>query len=183
MDLFNYENGVALPSEHAYLVSPYKNILERDESKSKEYAIRELTYIELVCSFKKSNPFSGYSDDIRPFKVAEEVFKNPSYEPDDLIKEGIIKYKKFQNEAAPSLRFYQAVKEATEKLISFFETVNFNERSKLGVAVYKPSDITKAVGEATAVLNNLNTLKEKVQQELYESSKTRGARDIGEFEK
>jgi len=183
LHLFEVRDNVALPTTEALIISPYKEIWERDTSEKKEQAIKEFTYIELCCSLKKANPFAGYNEDERYSRVAENVFPDtPDYVPDTLVQKGIEQYKKFQTEASPSMAFYESVVVAVKKLQNFLNNVDLRERSKMGMAVYKPTDISKAASDAVNVLANLTTLKEKVQQELFEASKTKSQRTIGAFE-
>ena len=183
LHLFEVRENVALPTTEALLVSPYKEIWERDTTQDKEQAIKEFTYVELCCSLKKANPFAGYDESERYTRVSENVFPdNPNYVPDELVQRAMVQYKKFQTEASPSMSFYESVVISVKKLQNFLNTVDLRERSKMGMAVYKPTDISKAASDAVNVLNNLTTLKEKVQQELFEASKTKSQRTIGAFE-
>ena len=43
----------------------------------------------------------------------------------------------------PSKVYYESVLNAAEKLKSFFNTINFDLRTKGGAPLYKPADITK----------------------------------------
>lgn len=183
MDLFTIENGVAKPSEHALLVEPFKTIWETDKSKIKGDAMKSLTYIELLCSIKKSNPFSGYDEAIRPQKVGKEVYKDEGYQPTDLEKEGINTYIEFLNEASPTLSFYRASLRAAMELKTFYDTVDLNERTNGGAAVYKPGDITRGLKETAEVIKSLKDLESQVQTEVVEKSKTRGQREIGIYER
>lgn len=183
MDLFTIENGVAKPSEHALLVEPFKTIWEQDKSKIKGDAMKSFTYIELLCSIKKSNPFSGYDEEQRPIKVGKEVYKDEGYQPTDLEKEGINTYIEFLNEASPTLSFYRASLRAAMELKTFYDTVDLNERTNGGAAVYKPGDITRGLKETAEVIKSLKDLEGQVQTEVVEKSKTRGQREIGIYER
>lgn len=184
MDIFEIQNGKAIPTTHALLIEPYKTIWESDTSKNKSEAIRKFTYIELMCSRKKTNPFIGYSEDIRHDKVFKNVFgDSTSISIDPLIEEGIKVYKEILEEASPTLTYLIAALEAAEKVKNMMRNVDFDERTNGGAAVYKPGDITKALKETNEVVKSLMALKEKVENELMEDTKTRGARDIGYFER
>ena len=183
MDLFTIENGVAKPSEHALLIEPFKNIWAEDKSRIKGEAMKSFTYIELLCSIKKSNPFSGYDEAIRPQKVGKEVYKDEGYQPTDLEKEGIKVYIEFLEEASPTLSFYRASLRAAMELKTFYDTVDLNERTNSGAAVYKPGDITRGLKETAEVIKSLKELEGQVQTEVVEKSKTRGQREIGMFER
>ena len=72
--LFTVENAVAKPNVETLLISPFKEIWERDTSSDKSQAIKEFTFIELMTSKKKTNPYAGYADDIRFNKLREIYF-------------------------------------------------------------------------------------------------------------
>ena len=81
--LFIVENSIAKPNTETLLISPFKEIWERDESEDKETAIKEFTFIELMSCKKKSNPYAGYSDEIRKDKLKEFLFgKDSQWSPD-----------------------------------------------------------------------------------------------------
>jgi hypothetical protein len=66
---------------------------------------------------------------------------------------------------------------------NFFDTFDMTEKSeRTGLPVYKPGDITRALNDTDKVLQNLNSMKEKVEQELFEQTKTRSNKQINPFE-
>lgn len=182
MNVFQIEQGVVKPTAEILLISPFKEIWARDKTVKKETALRDFSYIEFMCSYKKSNPFIGFVPRERHRKICETVIHDISYVPDDLVKKGIELYKDWQENASPSLRFYKSVVKANEKLIRFAEDINLNERDAKGSAVYKPSDITSITSKAYENLKTLTLMKEKVEQEVFEASKTRSNRNINVFE-
>lgn len=185
MDLFEIHNEKALPSTHALLIEPYKTIWESDKTKGKEEAIKKFTFIELMCSRKKSNPFIGYGELERYSKVAKNVYGDELHKPtnDILVEEGLAVYKELLYKASPSLSYLEAALEASERLKEMLKTVDFGERTQGGAAVYKPADITRALKETNDVVRNLTVLKEKVNDELLEDTRTRGSREVGHFER
>lgn len=179
--LFTIENSVAIPNTETLLISPFKEIWERDKTKDKEVALKEFTFIELMTSKKKSNPYSGYSDDIR-FERLKEVLFHEDWEINPLMERALIKVVEFQKDASPTYSYYMAVLEAAEKMKSFFKEFDINERNEKGVPVYKPAEITRALNDTDKVLQNLDSMKEKVEQELFEQTKTRSNKVINPFE-
>lgn len=182
MNIFIVENGIVMPTPEILLVSPFNKIWERDTTKKKEHALKEFAYIEFMCSYKKANPFIGFPPKDRHRKICESVLHNISYIPDDAVKRAMGLYRDWQENASPSLRFYKAVVKANEKLVAFAEVIDLNERDNKGSAVFKPSDITSITSKAYENLKTLTLMKEKVEQELFEVSKTRSNRQINAFE-
>lgn len=186
MNIFELNgNQIVVPTEHALLVEPFKTMWEQDETKDKRSAIKKFTFIELMCSRKKSNPFIGYSEEERSSKIIENIYGKEKINPweDPLIEKAIQVYKQLMYEASPSLSYLEAALESAERLKEMMRTVDFEERTNGGAAVYKPGDITKALKETNEVVKSLAALKEKVEAELLNDVKTRGSREIGHFER
>lgn len=180
--LFQVEDRRVSPNTETLLVFPFKEIWERDESENKEVARQEFTYIEFMASMKKSNPYAGYSEDQKSDKIIENEIHIEDWEPDVLVNEAIVKVKDFQTNASPTYSYYMAAKLGANKMQSFFETFNMNDvNEKTGNPIYKPRDITSALNDTAKVLENLNAMKEKVEQELFESTRMKGEKEISHF--
>ena len=180
--LFIVENNIAKPNTETLLIEPFKALWERDKTPDKDVAIKEFTYIELMSSKKKSNPYAGYSDSMRSKKLAEVLFGDPTWKPDALVEQGLAKIVEFQKEASPTYTYYISVLEATEKMKDFFTTFDINEVNDKGARVFKPNEIVMAISNTDKLLQNLHSMKEKVEQELFEQAKTRGMKQINPFE-
>ena len=57
--LFIVENNVAKPNTETLLISPFKEIWERDLTEDKEIVLKEFTFMDLVSSKRKTNPYAG----------------------------------------------------------------------------------------------------------------------------
>lgn len=180
--LFVTENGVAKPNTETLLISPFKDIWERDISLDKEQAIKELTFVEFMSSKKKTNPYAGYADEPR-FNRLKQILFSEDWTMDALIEQALAKISDFQKEASPTYRYYTSASNAAEKMRTFFDEFDITERNERnGNPLYKPSDITRALNDTDKVLQNLNSMKEKVEQELFEQTKTRNNKTINPFE-
>jgi hypothetical protein len=185
MDLFKVEGNLVVPTEHALLISPYKDIWDRDPAKDKAKAKQEFAYIELNCSYKKSNPYKGLPDDARKKKVGEVVFKEEytTFVEDELIIEGFKVYHELRLVAAPTLQYYLAAKGGAEKMIKWLDDFDMTDvNARTGLPLYKPREITSALKDSYEVMKTLNTMEEKVYEQLFESAKTVGNKDINHFE-
>lgn len=179
--LFTVENFKATPNIETLLISPFKEIWERDVSKNKEIAIKEFSYIELYTSKKKANPFSGYSSDIRATKLKGMIFKK-EVKLDSLVNEAIVMIEQLQKEASPTYSYYSAALEAVEKMKDFLNSFDINEVNEKGVRTFKPNEIIMAISNTPKLLENLNLLKEKVEQELFNVTKTKSNKQTNYFE-
>lgn len=181
--LFTVESKVVSPTTQSLLISPFKEIWNRDTTKDKMYAIEDFSYIEFMASIQKSNPYSGYSEDQRPDKIIKDIITRAEWDQDDpLIVKGIEKLKEFQAEASVTYNYYMSAKVAAEKMQQFFINFSMNQiNERTGAPVFKPRDITSALNDTSRVLENLNTLREKVDNEVFEEVKKKGQKIVSPF--
>lgn len=179
--LFTVQNSIVRPNTETLLIPPYKEIWERDTSKDKHDAIMEYTYIEFMISKNKSNPYAGYGDEERHEKL-KKIYFTEDWEPDTLVKKGMEELHEFQIRASVTYRYYIATVEAIEKMRTFFVTFDIMETNEKGALLYKPSDITRAINDTDKILQNLMAMKGRVEQELFEQTKTKGNKQINHFE-
>lgn len=180
--LFTIESKIVKPYTETLLISPFREIWERDTNAGKFTAIDEFTYIEFMTSVKKSNPYRGYTPEERAKRLAVDIMKHELYEPDELVKRGMEVLVEFQQTASPTYNYYMSAKKAIYKIQTFFDTFDLNETNeKTGMPLYKPKDVTTAVNDTEKVLQNLSTLQEKVDNELFETTKTKGQKIVSPF--
>lgn len=180
--LFKIEDGFVVPQPEILLVHPFSEIWERDEDTKKIVAKKELGYIEFMTSMMASNPYRDYSDDRKSEEVKKGLHIDEDWKPDKLVEDGIKYLDVLQTEGSISYRYWLSNKNVLEKQIQFFDEIDLNERNfKTGMPIYKPSDIPAAVEKAEKVLIVINNLKAKVDEELYETNKNKGGKEVSVF--
>lgn len=179
--LFQISENIVYPNEETLLISPFKEIWERDNSKKKETALKELTYIEFMSSQLKSNPFRGYRDSARNLILKKNILRDENWEPDSLILSAINLIDEFQKNGSPSYFLYKKAIVAKEKLEDFFEAFELSERTDKGSYALKPKDITGALLDLEKVVINLESLREKVEKELFEEVRNKSDKVISYF--
>jgi hypothetical protein len=181
--LFKVEGQAVLPNTETLLISPFKEIWERDEHPEKDRAIAEFKYMEFMTSALKSNPYKGYDTAQRRVKVKESCGFESNWEPDDLIKDGMALIEEFQIEASENYQYYLAALKAANSMKDFFSTPGILQmaNAKTGNPLYKPKDLTNALKDTDAVLTNLKGLKTKIEEELYTAKKSRANKVISSF--
>lgn len=180
--LFTVTEKTVFPNPETLLISPFKEIWNRDKGKEKYAALEEFAYIEFMSSMKKSNPYRQYPENQKEGKVRQAVITREDWEPDELIIQGIHKVMQFHKEASTTYNYYMAAKRAAEKMQEFFNEVDITAvNPKTFNPVYKPRDITSALNDTEKVLSNLKTLEKKVEEELYEETKNRSNKEISFF--
>lgn len=181
--LFKFTGKVVHPNEETLLIHPYKEIWDRDKNEGKEQAIKEFSYMEFMTSLLASNPYIGYDESRRHRQLCKDVMMDSDYVPDELVQKGMEKIRQFQQEASPSLAFYEAALKGINKLRTFFNTFNINERNDKDVPIYKPKEITSALLDVDKAIASLYALRKKVEEEVFEAVKTKGDKVISPFAK
>lgn len=182
--LFNIEGRAVFPNPETLLITPFKDIWERDKTPSKAIAIQEFAYIEFMTSMLKSNPYREYPEDKKETIIRKDVITEIDWQPDGFVKHAMKKIEEWQMEGSLSYTYWMSNKKAAEKMIDFFETFDIDERNpKTMNPIYKPRDITGAISDAEKTLTTLNALKVKVDEEIFESIKTKGQKIISPFSK
>ena len=180
--LFIVSEKTVFPHAETLLISPFKDIWERDKDKKKVNALEELAYVEFMTSMKKSNQYRQYPESQKEGKVRAAVITREHWEPDELIKQAMHKIIQFQQEASTTYNYYMAAKKAAEKMQNFFLEVDINAvNEKTMNPLYKPRDITAALNDTEKVLSNLKNLEKKVEEELYKETKNRSNKEISFF--
>lgn len=180
--LFVVEKNVVKPNPEVLLIHPFSEIWERDNSANKARAIKDFTYMEFLTSKKKTNPYEGYSEEVREKKLREEYYPEGWYD-DNLIEIGLAKIRQFQEEASHTMNYYLDALHAAENTRKFLRNIDLNARNeRTGNPLYKPKDVTSALADTEKIIQSLFVLKEKVDQELFETVKTKGGKTIGYFE-
>ena len=180
--LFKVENQRVIPVTETLLISPFKEIWERDTDSRKGTAILEFTYIEFVSSELKSNPYKGYETDKRKLKIKREIMPQ-GWEPDNLIQKAIERIEEFQKEASSNYSLYKDALIGKEKLQRFLREFNLDERTRTNALILKPGDVTKTLLEIDKVATSLNSLEKKVEEDLYETVRMRANKEISIFAK
>ncbi len=208
MNLFTIEDGIVKPIPETLLIYPFDVIWNRDEDPKKHLASKEFAFIEFSCSYKKDNPYVGYPQTIElpnidlenieeetveqePFfinfrqeKIIKGLFKDyPEWQPDDLIVKALIAYRDFQNEASPSIQFYESALNGVRALQDYYNTLDMRKVTNGGALVNKPADVSRGLSQTAGVLKNLEELKDKVQQELLDAGRVRANRVVNPFER
>ena len=184
--IFVIENGVVKPTPEILLISPFKEIWERDTTPKKAVALAEFGLIEYYKSPKKSNPFKGYlDDDERLSKIIKYLFsfREEEYVPDELIIQGFEVYEDFLKGSSVSYGVLQDANKAVKSLQKFLGNVDVSETNDRGMPIYKPVDIASAIAKLPDLFRTLKTLEDNIQQELLEKTRTRADREINHFEK
>ena len=186
MNVFVYDNvnnRLEINEGEIFLVTEFKNLLNKDQSKNKELAFKELTYIYLALDWK--SPYSQYTElerheeALRDSGLTEEEFNNP------VFREACRKYRALQ-ESNLSVRMLNAAKLGAQQFIDYFTIIaDLNERDVNGKPVFDAKKHFETMSKMHDLHEELTSLENLVKKELTETSTLRAGAvedfDPGDF--
>ena len=186
MNVFVYDNvnnRLEINEGEIFLVTDFKNLLNKDQSKNKELAFKELTYIYLALDWK--SPYSQYTElerheeALRDSGLTEEEFNNP------VFREACRKYRTLQ-ESNLSVRMLNAAKLGAQQFIDYFTIIaDLNERDVNGKPVFDAKKHFETMSKMHDLHEELTSLENLVKKELTETSTLRAGAvedfDPGDF--
>jgi hypothetical protein len=165
----------------------YKAILDRDKTKGKQEAQKQLTYIWAICSLDESTcMYADILDKAERVALAkDDIFGSKSkYDPDtdELVKQAVIAYRQHnpKNEYDEQVEFMYG--EVT-RLRRFIQNFNYEqERTEGGAMVLKPEDIRKVVESTAALVKDIDTMRTLAKEKREREKSIRGGGVEGLFE-
>lgn len=171
MNLFTLDNGRVKFSPEALTVKEFKTLWDRDQSKTKEYAVEELAYVFYITDYK--SPYLSYDMDAREHKIKTDVITKKNWKPDEKIQEAIQKYSELQE--TPSMGLLKDAEVALDKIRYYFQHVDVVNDEDGSVTKTLISNVEKLGG----VIKGLSMLRDLVDKEVSENKRVRGQGTLG----
>lgn len=156
------------------LIPEFKKIWDRDNSKIKASATKELAYVYFVADYKSEYNIYGIE---KRLVVAKEIMEDEKYVSDILVENAITKYTKLQETS--SMRYLRSIRDTVDSIIKFNDALKFN--SDTDAKTYNPSLATKALKDVGSIVEDLEKWEKKVYGE-EEQMNIRGGGKVGLFE-
>lgn len=171
------KNEIQLTPEVLAVPALYK-LWERDKSRNKITAKKELTYVVFLCDFK--SPYKDIPYEEKDKIIRSDIFgKRSSWEPDVLVKEALDKYKQLQK--TRHMRLLESTFKTEEEITKYFNNIDMTKLDDFGKPIYTMDSIIKNMEKVGSVIKSLTTLEKQVQSEILELS-ARGGSEIGYYE-
>ena len=161
-------------------VPEFRAIWDRDRTKGKGRATKELSFIAFLCDNTPVNPYMGYSEEIREDILKEDFIGDSKWEPDDLVLQGIRKLNSLFE--TPSSRLLAGALVAADQLAGWFKNIDFTKLDEAGKQVYSARELSSNLGAVGNIIKSLKQLEKQVRQEQLDDSTARGGSEIGIFE-
>lgn len=186
MNVFNFDNltkQLEINEPELLLIKEFSALLNRDKTKNKEKATKELTYIYLAIDWK--SPYNQYSELERHNEaISDSGLTEPEFN-DPIFRAACRKYRALQD-SNKSIKLLRAAERAADQFIDYFETiVDLNERDNNGKPIFTAEKVMKEMANLHKVHEELVTLEAEVKKELTEQSNIRAGAvegfDPGDF--
>lgn len=164
-NLFELKNNQVVIQPEAFPIPEFKILWDRDKSKGKDQAYKELCYVYYFTDFK--SPYNSYPEAEREKIIIKDFMRDEKWQPDSTILDAVLKYQKFQD--SPSMRMLKASRAAQEKLTKYMET------GECDVDVKELMTVLSNIGKS---IESVDKVEEKVKKELSSNEKIRGGGNI-----
>lgn len=161
-----------------YSLAPFKVIWDRDKSKSKNKAHKDLAYIFWMSDFRSY--VSDITDEVeRSKEVISLITEDGNYVPDEIVKEAIVLYKK---DVPLSLNFLQDIKVSINELRRYFRELDLAEIDDKGKLVHNANQVMNSIKGTGDLLETMEKLETKVKKDIDMMGSTRGAKTKSIYE-
>jgi hypothetical protein len=152
------------------LIPEFQRLWIQDKSHNKAKALREFAFIYFMADFQSE--YNAYGLD-KEEQIADDIFGDPKYRPNDSMMEAIGKYEKLQQ--THSLRMLKAIQSQADRLI------RHNELEAMKDTDYDPRKAMASMKGFEDVMEQLEKWTKKVAGEEDEMI-IRGGGKVGLFE-
>ncbi len=178
--LFSVVDGkVKLLREELELIPEFRPLLALNYNKGegdvdgrkRHRAEREFTYMWFMYSFL--TPYYDSSESERHEESLKTADLPSDYKFSEELKAAIARYKSLQNTLV--LRLINAARKGIDKLISYYETIDFTERTATGAVVHDPGKFmasVKQIADLQVQMQQLDELQRKELQTLSNGMKS-----------
>lgn len=174
MRLLKYEGYTLTVEPEALLIKSIRTLWNRDRSKDKARALKELGFIYFYV-----DPRSAYmylTDlESRKDKIIEEEGLPKDWKPDKIVEEAMKSYK--DSVITTSYLLLEDAKFAVDNLRKYLREMDFTATDDKGKPKYPVNTLATAVNQMTDMAEKLMKTEKIVAQEIAENSKMRGQKE------
>jgi hypothetical protein len=182
MKLFEMKNWQLTVSEEAWGLLPFKKILDRDKSKEKELALKEMLFIFYFCDIKSD--YGTIFDEKEKIKeIKHDIGLPESWEIDKTMQEAIDLYNKRNTTVIQEL-YKDTIKSASE-IGGYLRNTRLllEERDSNGRPIYDIAKITSSAEKIPGLMRKLrDAYSEVVKEQIDNDNKKKGKQQFNTFE-
>lgn len=180
MKLLTMKKWQLTVSEEAWGLAPFRKILEKDKSKEKENAIKDMTFIWFYADIRSD--YLNMSPEIREAEIKKDIGLPANWTMSKEVKEAI----EFYNKDATALqRLYRQTLASVQAIGDYLENAAalLAERDNNGRPVNDIAKITGAVQKVPKMMRDVKEAYKEVVKEIEDTeNKKKGSRTFNTFE-
>jgi len=180
MKLFDIRGEEVILNAQVLGIPAFKDLYERDKTKGKKVAYKEISYVTFLCDNTTDNMYRGYDESDRERILKRDFIRDKNWKPDKLILDAIKKFKELQRTATSKL--YESALNGANKLAGYFTNVNFDDLDEDGKPLHSAKELAQNLSAVGNIVKSLKQLEAVVRQEQQDASVARGGNIINEFE-
>lgn len=177
MRLFKYEGYNIEISEEAYCIKAFRDIWDRDTSKSKTQAKLELGYVYFM-----EDPRSDYLFIVDEKERSKQIIEQEGlgkWKSDKLIDEARKIYASFKSSSA---LLAEDLRIAIDKLRESLKTIDLSTLDDKGKPIYTLDSYARAIKQSTDLVVSLDAAEKAIAKEITQSDKVRGTNEKSMYE-
>jgi hypothetical protein len=171
MSLFNLKNNQVVIEPDVLGIPEFKKLWDKDKSKTKDEAYKQLSYIFYVYDF--NSPYSGTDERKRSLTVIKDFIKDESWTPGEDVIAAAAKYRELSE--TPLTRLLDAVKLTLDKMTDYLRGTEVNDET---VRI-----IVDTVNKTSTIVGSYFKLKDTAQKEISSNSRTLGNKIVSDYER
>lgn len=175
MKLIQIENFELQVAPEALLIKPIRRMWNADRSDRKEKFYQQMSYLYFMI-----DPRSTYSYIIDEKEREQAIILQEGlptdFKPSQFLEEAMEVYKR--HTVTVSQKLLNDALVAADTVGSFLRTVDLTEEDDKGRPKYQVSQITAALKNLEGIINTIQTLQKKVEQEIVDNGKARGTQEL-----
>lgn len=180
MRIFDIVSGEVVIDPSRLIIPEFKTLWNRDKTKDKRTATKEISYITFLHDLSADNPYRGYAEYEREGILKKDLFGDINWKADKQVLDAIIKFKDLME--TTNIRVLLGAKQAAEELAKWFRTVKYDDVDEYGKSLFSVTELSRNLKEVGNIIKSLSQLEEMVKKEQIDKTTTRGGMDIGMYE-
>ncbi len=174
-------DGILTISPEAYSLLPFKLIWDRDKSKDKSKALKELALVFFYCDIKSNYLITP--EDQRISEIAKDIGLDSKWNADNIVMDAIDFYIKRSKSIIVEL--YEASIQSANDISAYLRDTKdlLAERTDKGAPVTTVAQITAALKSVPIIMRDLkNAYKEVIKESQESEGKNKGKQQYNTFE-
>lgn len=171
MKLFVYKDYNLRISDEAYALRPFKRLVDRDRTKEKTKAMKELAYLYFMYDPRSDFSFEIIESD-RDLRVKDSIGLEADWKPDKQVQEAIELYKYLTTSSSSLL--LQDTRVIIDNIRSTFRSIDLTEKDANGKLVFNIGQVMTAVKQVPSLIKELADAEKAVSKEIEDMGTMRG---------